>query len=99
VFPSSENRLIFPELIVEGLELHRVKQVYLNFSLQPNLYVDITTTWDRKMDALLAHKSQVGEEVRDWIRQADTEVGKAGGYELAESFRVMTINRDEEKVE
>jgi LmbE family N-acetylglucosaminyl deacetylase len=95
VFPSSENRLIFPELIVEGLELHHVKQVYLNFSLQPNLYVDISTTWDRKMESLLAHKSQVGEEVREWIRTSDTEVGKAGGYELAESFRVMTINRDQ----
>lgn len=97
VFPSSENRLIFPELIVEGLEIHHVKQVYLNFSLQPNLYVDTSTTWERKMEALLAHKSQVSEEVREWIRGADTEVGKAGGYALAESFRVMTINRDEEK--
>jgi LmbE family N-acetylglucosaminyl deacetylase len=95
VFPSSETRLIFPELIVEGLEPHRVNQVYLNFSLQPNLYVDTSTTWEHKIESLLAHKSQVGEQVRDWIRQADMEVGKAGGYEMAESFRVMTVNRDE----
>lgn len=94
VFPSSENRLIFPELIVEGLELHRVKQVYLNFSLQPNLYVDTSPTWERKLEALLAHQSQVGEEVREWVHKFDAEVGKAGGYELAESFRVMTVNRD-----
>lgn len=99
VFPSSENRLIFPELIVEGLELHRVKQVYLNFSLHPNLYIDTSAVWERKIESLLAHKSQVGEEVRDWIRGFDAEVGKAAGYELAESYRVLTINRDEVKPE
>ena len=41
-FPSAETRPIFPELLDEGLEPHKVNYLYLNFSMQPNLVVDIT---------------------------------------------------------
>ncbi len=92
VFPSSETRPIFPELLDEGLEPHRVQKVYLNLSMQPTLYVDVSSTWQRKVEALLCHKSQVGEDVADMIREWDTRQGEAAGVELAESFRVITIN-------
>lgn len=92
VFPSSETRPIFPELLDEGLEPHRVQKVYLNLSMQPTLYVDVSSTWQRKVEALLCYKSQVGEDVADMIREWDTRQGEAAGVELAESFRVITIN-------
>lgn len=92
VFPSSETRPIFPELLDEGLEPHRVQKVYLNLSMQPTLYVDVSATWQRKVEALLCHKSQVGEDVADMIREWDMRQGEAAGVELAESYRVITIN-------
>ena len=94
-FPSSETRPIFRELLDEGLEPHRVKKLYLQFVVQPTLYVDITSTFQRKADALLCHKSQVGEDVVKPIREWAAESGKAGGFDLAESFRVITINGDD----
>jgi len=94
-FPSAESRPIFRELLSEGLEPHRVSKVYLNFSLQPTLHVDVSETWQRKADALLCHKSQVGEDVLKFIREWDERAGREAGFALAESFRVLSINRDD----
>jgi LmbE family N-acetylglucosaminyl deacetylase len=94
VFPSSETRPIFRELLDEGLEPHRVLKLYLGFSYQPTLYVDISATWQRKADALLCHKSQVGEDVIKFVREMDEAEGKEGGLPVAEAFRVLTINEE-----
>jgi hypothetical protein len=54
--------------------------------------VDISATIDRKIDALLCHKSQVGEDadgIGGWVREWTGEVGKRAGYAHAESFRVI----------
>lgn len=99
VFPSAETRPIFPELLDEGLEPHRVKKLYLHFTEQPTLYVDVTSTWQRKIEALLCHKSQVGEDVADFIREWNAQAGEAIGVELAEAFRVITVNPDEVPVD
>lgn len=91
VFPSAETRPIFPELLAEGFEPHHVDELYLMFAITPNTYVDISTTIDRKVAALLCHKSQVGPEVEGWVREWAVETGKAAEVPLAESFRVMTF--------
>jgi LmbE family N-acetylglucosaminyl deacetylase len=59
VYPVARNRPSFPELLAEGLEPHRVQDVYLWSSGEPNFEVDITTVADLKFQALLAHESQV----------------------------------------
>jgi LmbE family N-acetylglucosaminyl deacetylase len=89
VFPSAETRPIFPELLDEGLEPHHVNELYLVMSDKANIAVDVTAVWDKKVRALLAHRSQVGEDVADMVRRWDTETGKAVGVELAEAYRVM----------
>jgi len=94
VFPSAETRPIFPELADEGFEPHHVSELYLNFSPQANHFVDISATMDRKIAALLCHRSQVGPEAEQWVRQWDAEAGKAAGFPYAESFRVMRFIPD-----
>lgn len=91
VFPSAETRPIFPELLKEGLEPHHVNELWLMFSMQPNRYVDITKGFDRKIAALLCHRSQLDEESIKFIREMDAAAGQRSGYELAEEFRVMTF--------
>jgi LmbE family N-acetylglucosaminyl deacetylase len=95
VFPSAETRPIFPELLAEGHEPHHVSELYLTLSIQPNTHVDITATIDRKIAALLCHKSQVGPEVGDWVRQWNSEAGKEAGVPFAEGFRVMKFDRSD----
>lgn len=83
----------FPELLDEGLEPWRgLREVWIaGPGLRPVL-VDISSTIDRKIAALMSHESQVGEnaeEIGGWLRRACAEAGEAEGYAYAESFQVI----------
>lgn len=91
VFPSAETRPIFPELLAEGFEPHKVSELYLDLSLQPDTYVDITPSIDRKIASLLCHGSQVGAEAEKWVREWAAEAGVKAGCAYAEAFRVMRL--------
>ena len=86
----------FPELLAEGLDPHQVKEVYLSSDpAHVNTRIDISSTIERKIEALRCHKSQVdpgdGQWIRDW---ADGEAGKAAGMQYAEAFRVIKLVDD-----
>ena len=62
VYPDARNAWAFPELLDdEGLEPHTVREVYLMAREEPDRFVDITDTIERKVEALLSHRSQVGD--------------------------------------
>ena len=93
VFPSAETRYVFPELLAEGLEPHRVHAVYIHGSPEPNVWIDISPAIELKARALAAHRSQVGGEgAEEWVRQRAREVGSAHGIEFAEAYRRIIIN-------
>lgn len=96
VFPSAVVPLIFPELFEAGFEPHRVAELYFILTLHPDTYVDISTTIDRKIEALLCHKSQLGPEAGERVREWNAEWGKHIGSAYAEAFRVMRINQAQE---
>jgi LmbE family N-acetylglucosaminyl deacetylase len=93
VFPSSETSAIFPELLSEGLPAHKVKQVFISGSLQPDAFVDISRTLRIKCRALKAHRSQVGKG--EWVDQLLTawaiRDGKKAGLRHAEAFKRMVL--------
>jgi LmbE family N-acetylglucosaminyl deacetylase len=83
----------FPELLEQGFEPWRgLREVWIaGPGVRPRV-VDITDTIDRKIDALMCHRSQLGEdrdEVARWIRERTAEIGKEAGFAHAESFRVI----------
>jgi LmbE family N-acetylglucosaminyl deacetylase len=100
VFPSAETRPIFPELLAEGYEPHKVSELYLDFSFQATHYVDISATIDKKIEALRQHVSQLGEGeafengAAKWIKDGNAEWGQKVGVEYVEFFRVMRFNRE-----
>jgi LmbE family N-acetylglucosaminyl deacetylase len=97
VFPSAVTRPIFPELLAEGYEPHQVREVYISAdAAHVNTYVDISSTLERKIEALRCHKSQLDPGDGKWVRDWAAETGKAGELEYAESFRVMKLVREEE---
>jgi LmbE family N-acetylglucosaminyl deacetylase len=62
VFPAARDHLNFIELWKEEkLEPHNVKEVWVAGSLQPDVTLDVTDTWEIKIKALYEHKSQIGE--------------------------------------
>lgn len=94
VFPSAVTRLIFPELLDAGYEPHGVNWLYLTLGGQPNLIVDISTTLERKIEALRLHASQVGEGEVEMVRGWSTDTGAKHGVAAAESFRVLKLRDD-----
>lgn len=61
VFPAAGSRMFFPELLQEGLEPHKVSQVYVAIPQTPNTVIDVTAFFDRKIQALRQHVSQIGD--------------------------------------
>lgn len=63
VFPASGNHFFFPELLVEGLKPHSVKEVWLSIpsAATANFVMDVTDFWETKIRALRNHKSQIGD--------------------------------------
>jgi len=102
-FPSSETRPIFPELLDEGYEPHKVSELWLTLSLEPTHFVDISSTIDKKMASLRAHESQLGtgedfdNGAGKWIRERNGEAGARVGAEYAEFFKVMIMQRANEE--
>ncbi len=95
IFPYARDYLSYPDLVEEGLQPHKVKEVLLWGAEEPNHRIDITATFDRKIAALFCHVSQVdsnpssGWEQR--LRERHAMLADGQDYELAESFYRMEI--------
>jgi LmbE family N-acetylglucosaminyl deacetylase len=62
VYPAARSALYFPELLdVEGLQPHKVHDVYVAGAQHPNIKIDITENLDQKLHALREHRSQIGD--------------------------------------
>jgi len=95
VAPAAGNPHYFPELRAEGLKVHAVSAVYLSGTLEPNTWVDITATLERKIEALFCHGSQLvetGDWFRQFLRDSAEEAGRAAGVTYAEAFRRMAVS-------
>lgn len=85
IYPYSRNPFAYPELLVEGLEAHSVKDVILQASANANSYVDITDFVDSKINAILEHKSQLPEPsdtermVKGWLSGSADLIGLGNG--------------------
>ncbi len=99
VYPDARNPFAHPELLDdEGLEPWEVREVYITTGAADtsDVFVDITETVDRKIEALLSHASQMpdpeGTEAR--IRAWGAGTAERGGLRagrFAEGFlRVAT---------
>lgn len=87
VFPAARNPMTFPELKKEGLEPHRVSQMYLSNMRNPNFAVDITRYIDLKIKALTLHQSQgIGRAAPGFMREMSASLGKRWKYKHAETF-------------
>jgi LmbE family N-acetylglucosaminyl deacetylase len=94
VAPAAGNPLYFPEQIAEGLAVHEVRTVYLSGTLEPNCWVDVSASIERKIDALLCHESQLvepGEWFRSFVREQAADAGRPVGLTTAEAFRRLRL--------
>lgn len=94
VYPDSRNPFAFPELLEGGLEPWTVEELWLSGHPKPTDVIDVTDQFDRKMDALLCHRSQHPDpdglpgRIRQWMT-ITAEFGGLPEGRLAEGFRVV----------
>lgn len=99
IFPAAGMPQLFSELQAEGLTAHETRKVYIESwaAGTQNTVVDVSSTIERKITALLAHKSQMGDwPVGDMIRKWAAERGEPYNVPFAECFRVITLVSDED---
>jgi LmbE family N-acetylglucosaminyl deacetylase len=97
VFPSARDIHMFPHLAQkEGLDAHIVEHLYLgDRSGSADVCFDISETIDRKVQALLAHKTQIKDpsSVDGNIKAGGRALGEAWGYEYGESFKYFFLGK------
>ena len=92
VFPAARDRLTFPELLEEGLEPHKVKELWLGAGASANHWVDIEPVLEKKIAALREHPSQLGEfSLEEFIPEMAKGQAQGSPYTYAESFRRVVL--------
>ncbi|HLF70616.1 MAG TPA: PIG-L deacetylase family protein [Dehalococcoidia bacterium] len=92
VFPAVRDHLYYPEHREEGLDAYRVNEMLLVGSDKPDYFVDVTNFIEQKVDAILAHASQVQTHDRDEMLKTMRSRGRRGG-KIYESFKRVRIGR------
>jgi LmbE family N-acetylglucosaminyl deacetylase len=98
LYPEASNPGYFAEQLEQGLETHKVPELLLVNSNQPNHWVDVTDTLDIRFDALRQHASQIGlwpengEAVIRPQRELAAVRGVEHGVRYAEVFRRVVVN-------
>jgi LmbE family N-acetylglucosaminyl deacetylase len=97
VFPYARDFLAYPDLLEEGLQPHKVKEVLLWGSEDPNYRSNITDTFDIKVAALRCHKSQISDNpstgFEERWRERHKMLAQGEDYELAEAFHRVELRR------
>jgi LmbE family N-acetylglucosaminyl deacetylase len=105
-FPAAGNPSAFRDLLAEGLQPHKVREVWLYFTSahQVNHWVDVSATIEQKIQALEAHASQIGDwassgglrrQMLEWA--AEAAIRHNLGFKYAEGFRRIVLIADEER--
>ena len=89
VYPAAGSPVFFPELLEEGYLPHMPREVWCSLTMQPNVILDITETWPIKIEALLHHKTQIGdiESFQERMKSRRTEDSTDENPRYEERFR------------
>jgi LmbE family N-acetylglucosaminyl deacetylase len=98
VYPDARNAFAFEDLLKnEKLEPWRVREVWVMSHKEPDHFVDVTDTFDKKIAALNAHVSQTAHNtempkmVREWGERNATAQGLPEGS-VAEVFKIVNTD-------
>ena len=100
---AARDHLFFPGQLTSGLSAHRPSALLLWRPAQPDYWEDISSTFDRKIEALFAHVSQAATTMGsahasadrraafvDRIRSWAADLGRPVGLGAAEAFKQIT---------
>jgi LmbE family N-acetylglucosaminyl deacetylase len=96
VYPSARDPHVFPELLIENLLPHKVREVFMSTVANADVWIDITACMDRKLAGLREHRSQVGDRwdrVVDRVRERSRLVAREFNlpFEYAEGYKYFRL--------
>jgi LmbE family N-acetylglucosaminyl deacetylase len=88
VYPAARDRLNFPELLDEGLEPWKVRQVLVTGVERPNLWLDVSATLEVGLQALRCHASQFDDwdAVEARVRERVADAAAPMDMSMAQAF-------------
>ena len=101
VYPYARDHLHFAgHLTREGLEPHKVRELWYWGMDEPNVIVDVTESIERQIAALIRHESQMpgfnvaaGETIGQRIRKRAAELAEGYGFPHGAVFRRLIARR------
>jgi LmbE family N-acetylglucosaminyl deacetylase len=97
VYPSARDPHVFPELLVEGLGPHKVREVFMSTMQNPDVWIDVSDCFERKLEGLRQHTSQVGsrfDQVVERIRERSRQTARMFElpFEVGEGYRYFRLD-------
>lgn len=94
VFPLARDRLNFPRHERMGLGPHKTKTLLLVSLEGAEHFEDTTKTFNKKLEALRSHLSQVPSvgEFEKRMEKRARELGKKAGFKYAEGFKKIELS-------
>lgn len=100
LYPAAHDPHYYPELTRAGIGPWRTAELLLAGTSEPDHHVDIGPYLEKKIDAILCHKSQIEtrdreEMLKGWRAAAkrNKDRRKQTGYDFAESFKRIEFRR------
>jgi LmbE family N-acetylglucosaminyl deacetylase len=101
VYPFARDHLHFPEHVDrEGLEPHKVRELWYWGVDQPDVIVDVTDSIDRQIAALVRHESQMpgfnvpdGDTIGERVKRQAAELAAGYGFTYGAVFRRLVARR------
>lgn len=95
LFPAVRDPLYYPDDVADGLDYHKVGEILLAGSDQPDYFVDIADCLETKARAIYCHTSQIEAAPWDEFYQKYLERtrdgGRSSGVPFSEAFRRVTM--------
>jgi LmbE family N-acetylglucosaminyl deacetylase len=95
IWPTALAPNNYPDLLAEGLQVHKVKQVMFWQAPTPNYKNDISDVWDIKIKACRIHQSQIGPqgnpEFDPMLAEISRGYAKGTNYEYGEDFNRIDV--------
>lgn len=87
------------ELYDKGFLPHQVNACLLGFTTSPDYWIDIGDHMDTKVEAIMAHTTQLGEaneRITRLVREMAETIGEASGqgFKYAEGFKAFFLRRE-----
>lgn len=94
VYPAVRDHLYYPQDKEDGLEAHQVNELLLAGSDAPDYHVDISAYLEQKLEAVLCHRSQIGERSPEELRRTWMErLRSSRNGPPMESYKWVRIRR------